>query len=121
MENLPISKGRREGSRLRLGVPARLELLGRNEKCELVDISKSGARLLLDAPPRPGVRAVVSLDGFEAFGVVVWSNHCMCGLRFEDEVRDTELFALRQRTGAILQRENEKRVEFARRWATGTV
>jgi xanthine dehydrogenase iron-sulfur cluster and FAD-binding subunit A len=103
---------RRSDSRVRLDVPAKLQLLSGLKSCRLVNLSRRGARVLLaERAPIVGASGVLKICGFEAFGDVIWSRASECGLRFDASLplekvvtvrhfsdRQSELDAAQQRT-----------------------
>lgn len=111
--------GRRDSSRLRLALPAKLDLVGGAKRCILADISVSGARVVLQDGPKPGEFGVLQLDALEIFGMVVWSGPEGCGFRFDDMIGERELVLLRQNEGAKSEDEKIASFEFARKWAQG--
>ena len=111
--------GRRGGSRLRLSMLARLDLVSGQRRCLTADISVSGARIVIASPPKPGEFGVLKLDDIEAFGVVVWSSEDCIGFRFDDNVSEQQLFGLRMSGDCNLDREQREAREYARKWVEG--
>jgi hypothetical protein len=100
MEALPPdgekpSIGRREHSRLRVRLPARLTTLDGKASAVLTDLSFGGAKLLTNCILRPGQQAVLDWDRFEAFGTISWVREGMCGLRFDEFLEGKALIATR--------------------------
>ncbi|PLK26006.1 PilZ domain-containing protein [Novosphingobium sp. TH158] len=87
--------GKRGTSRLRVRLLAKLITTRETLGAELRDLSYFGARLDCRTPPQPGKEVVVQWDRFDAFGMVVWSNHDCCGVRFFDPVGPEVLIATR--------------------------
>ena len=119
MAKMIANIGRREKSRLRTELRAKLDLVGGAKQCLLSDISKTGARIELSDPPHAGECAFLFAQGIEAFGTIVWRSHKACGLRFDEEIRDGQLIALRQSYEAIDKLEKQELTEFARKWVNG--
>ena len=111
--------GRRDSSRLRLALPAKLDLIGGVQRCILADISVSGARVMLKDAPRPGEFGVLQLDALEAFGMVVWSSPEGCGFRFDEKISERDLLLLRQSEDHLAKVDKEESIEFARKWVQG--
>lgn len=78
------SIGRREHSRLRVRLPARLITLDGTLSAVLTDLSFGGAKLVTGRALRRGQEAVLSWHRFEAFGTVSWTHDGMCGLHFDE-------------------------------------
>ncbi len=76
--------GRREHSRLRVRLPARLTTLDGTSSAILTDLSFGGAKLAAKCPLRPGQQAVLNWHTFEAFGTVSWVHDGMCGMHFDE-------------------------------------
>ena len=71
--------------RVRLGIPAKVQLLHGLENCLLDDLSQTGARVTLAGSlPGPGAGVVVKAAGLDVFGNVVWSNGARFGIVFEE-------------------------------------
>ena len=119
MESNLVRIGRRGSSRLRLGIDAKLDLIGGKRPCVLIDISATGVRLSLNNPPKPGECAVLQIENIEAFGTVVWRNSNCCGIRFDKSIREGALIQLRQSSSTSVQAERLETLEFAQKWAQG--
>ncbi|MBX9662248.1 PilZ domain-containing protein [Novosphingobium sp.] len=77
--------GRRAAPRVRLCIPARVLLLHGQENCLLDDLSQSGARVTIAAKlPMPGAGVVLTAQGLDVFGNVVWSQGVRFGILFEE-------------------------------------
>lgn len=84
MHSLPRpGPGHRHGNRLRLGVPAQLQLTHETCKCLLDDISVSGARLRIAQPLSPNQTAVLTFHELKVYALVKWCKGGACGLQFE--------------------------------------
>lgn len=87
MRALPRSaSGHRHGNRLRLGVPAQLQLTHETRNCLLDDISSSGARLRIAQPFAPHQTAVLSFHELKLYATVMWCKGAECGIRFEQPI-----------------------------------
>jgi hypothetical protein len=80
-----IGIGKRRSARLSLSVRGRLSNERGTQMVELVDLSETGARLVLSAS-LPVAEAQLEWLGFEARGRVVWQERRMCGLQFDAPV-----------------------------------
>jgi hypothetical protein len=87
--------GRREHSRLRVRLPARLTTLDGTTSAVLTDLSYGGAKLVTGCELRPGQQAVLAWSAFEAFGTVSWVHDGMCGMHFEEFLDGQVLLATR--------------------------
>ena len=84
MHSLPRpGPGHRNANRLRLGVPAQLQLTHETRTCLLDDISKSGARLRIERPLATRQTAVLSFHELKFYATVMWCKGSTCGLRFD--------------------------------------
>jgi hypothetical protein len=122
MSELPDLKPeahRRQHPRLRLGIPARLESLDGNESVRLIDLSQSGAHVVL-AGPHDLRRAVLCWLGFEAFGFVAWREGDHVGMEFEELVPMEQLFETRQRAPDVVRAEILGDYGVARDFVAGT-
>ena len=87
MHALPrLASGHRGANRLRLGVPAQLQLTHEVRSCLLDDISKSGARLRITQPLAPHQTAVLSFHELKLYATVMWCKGAECGIRFEQPI-----------------------------------
>lgn len=87
---------RRSDPRVRLGVPAKVQLLSGLKPCRLDNLSLRGARIALAvrAPPVGG-RGLLLVCGIEAFAEVIWSQGMECGLRFDDKLLLKDVVSVR--------------------------
>lgn len=92
---------RRQHARLRLGIPARLETRDGRQAVRLVDLSKTGAQVVLerDARVREGV---LTWLGYETFAMTVWQDAENLGLTFDRALSDGCLSATRERAPEII-------------------
>ena len=74
---------RRVATRYSVDCAATLKMLGGDRHGRLSDLSEAGARLDTPNPPSDGVSGLLSWNGHEHFGKVVWANERSCGLVFE--------------------------------------
>ena len=110
---------RRQHARLRLGMPARLETLEGQQPVRLVDLSQSGAQVVLEHPHEVR-RAVLCWLDFEAFGIVAWREDDHVGLEFEELVPMDQLFETRQRAPDVVRAETMGDYGAARDFVAGT-
>ena len=82
---LPRITGRRATPRVRLYVPAKVQLLSRQENCLLDDLSQVGARVTIAAKlPSCGASVVLTSKGLDVFGTVIWSLGARFAILFEE-------------------------------------
>ena len=75
--------GGRLFNRLRLGAAAVLELTHQRRDCLLDDISSTGARLRLAAPPPVGTTAVLHFHDLKIYTRAIWLRGDEVGLQFD--------------------------------------
>lgn len=73
---------KRVHQRMEVGIAARLQTLDGLQNVRLVDLSQSGAHLIL-SEPAPLKQAVLSWLDFEVFGDIAWQRGDEAGLRFD--------------------------------------
>lgn len=66
---------------------------------DLLDISKSGAKLRGRNLPVPGQEVVVLLGRLEAFGSIVWRDEDQCGVHFDVALSDHALSIVESERG----------------------
>lgn len=109
---------RRAHSRLRLGILARFETLQGKVAVRLVDLSQTGARLMLptDTPVREGL---LTFLGFELFGITAWQRGNELGIEFDQELSKEHLLAIREVAPAVVSEEQHSTEIAARNFVTG--
>lgn len=113
--------GRRSQPRLRLGLPAVLDMVGGAEKCRLIDLSEGGAAIECEMPHRAGVAGLLLCEELEAFGEIVWSAGRQCGFRFDEPLAESQIIAMRLAAPAVLARRDTSAEDFARNWVAGRI
>jgi hypothetical protein len=92
----PRITGRRAMPRMRLCIPAQVQLLCGRENCQLDDVSQTGASVTLAGHmPQPGATAVLTAKGLDVFGTVVWSEGARFGIAFDEPLPLHEVVNLR--------------------------
>lgn len=112
--------GRRSAARLRMGIPATLLLLTGTHRGTLLDLSCTGARLLIEPILRVGADAVLQAPGFEAFGTLVWCEQGRVGMRFDRPLREDWMIAMRDYIDTFPERTRETMLRSAREWVSGS-
>jgi hypothetical protein len=79
---------RRAFSRVPVQRPARLITAVGYRSVDLCNLSRGGARLLLDGPPALGTTALLRWDNYEVLCTVAWSSEMDCGVVFEKLVAE---------------------------------
>ena len=96
---------RRGYARLRLGVMARLLTLEGEQWVTLVDLSQSGARVVLGAPDKVSGGGLLRWLGYEAFGDPAWQFGDELALHFDEPIDAAWLLETRRRAPVELSRE----------------
>ena len=112
---------RRGYARLRLSMDAAILTLDGRRPVTLLDLSQSGARLLLQEHYRLDQAVLYWMD-FEAFGEGVWQSGRERGLAFEEPISEATVLATRQwqpREEALRSKAASR--QFARNWVSGRV
>ena len=116
-----VQRGRRNRSRLRVRLPAKLETRTETSRVILVDLSTTGARVLSENLPKVGTEAVLHWDKYEAFGEVVWAEGVHGGIAFFDPLTEQDVLATRDLDDAArLPQDRELLRQAARHWVEGT-
>jgi hypothetical protein len=88
--------GRRFTPRVAARVHAVLSTGSRNDPAELVDVSRTGARLAGKNLPTIGERLIFRAGDVQAFGQVVRSEPYQCAIEFETPIATAEVDQLRK-------------------------
>lgn len=119
----PSITGRRAAARLRLGVDAQLVTLAGAERCELVDLSLSGARVALAREPGgllgEGEGALLRVGGLEAFGEIVRCGSHGLAFAFDEPLANEDVLAMRAHAEGISREPDRTLRRQARDWVTG--
>ncbi len=111
--------GRRSAARLRLHLPGRLALIGRNSDCLIENISVSGAQLMAEHPPMIGAMGQLYCEMIQSYFEVIWRAGSLVGVEFDEALQEQDILALRRINDSYseLQRMEIRRI--ARRWVNG--
>lgn len=122
LSSQPLSEVHRRGcARLRVSMDAAILTLDGRRTVTLLDLSQTGARVLLQEHYRID-QAVLYWIGFEAFGEVVWQAGREVGLRFEEPLSAETVIATRQwQPEEHVRRDRAESRQFARNWVSGRV
>lgn len=114
------TRGRRGNSRLRVRLPARLTTRADMLRGVLVDLSLSGASLIVPGTIVPGREAVLEWGRFDAFGEIVWRRADRCGIAFFEPLSPAVLIATRNLDALEhLPQDRELARQVARGWVEG--
>ena len=111
--------GRRRHSRLRLNLAGRLITLDGTLPVTLLDLSRTGAKIIVGRGVVRCGDAVLTWHRFEAFCTVAWIGGQQCGLDFDEPLPEDLLHKTRSVADADPDR-NASRAA-ARAWASGLV
>lgn len=87
--------GRRAAERDPVLMSGLLTTMGRRVEAELLDISRTGARLRPHRRVSLNESTLLKAGAVTALGQVVWSSGEQCGLTFEEPLSDEELDTIR--------------------------
>jgi hypothetical protein len=111
---------RRSDSRVRLGVPAKIQLLSGLKSCRLDNLSQRGARILLaERAPPVGASGLLQVCGLEAFGEVMWAREMECGMRFDDKLLLSQVVTVRHFSDQLVELEAADRRTMVRNFVQG--
>lgn len=109
---------RRGKARLRTGIPAALVTMEGRQEISLVDLSESGAGILV-GDPGPIAGGVLKWMDYEVYGTVVRRVGEDVGLRFEEPIDMAWVLDTRAWLPALVDSKGQLR-RFARDWVDGT-
>lgn len=87
--------GRRHENREPVVLTAALMTVGCSRPVILVDLSKTGAHMRIEAPMQFGQQVWIKAAPVEIFGTVAWVGEGECGILFDDPLGDEDLARLR--------------------------
>ncbi|WP_168351538.1 PilZ domain-containing protein [Novosphingobium capsulatum] len=124
MVNAPVTgdsatRGRRADARARLNIPGRLILRRGVCPCLVEDLSRTGARLVLQCPPALGETGVLEINRLEGFGAAVWIRDGHCGFHFDEPLALEQVIALRQFADHFSEHRREQERTAAREFVQG--
>jgi len=89
--------GRRLAARAKAPVSAVYTTVTRSHSAILVDISTTGARLRGAVLPQENKELLLTAEGLQVFGTVMWSHDGECGVRFDLPIPADEVQSLREK------------------------
>ncbi len=111
--------GRRGRERLSVCLPGKLTLMDGEFDCALEDVSRTGARIITDAPLHISRRGILSCSPLEAMFAVVWTKGRYAGLEFEEEERLGTIRLLRWHNDRDRERHDAQLRQIVQRWGQG--
>jgi hypothetical protein len=119
----PAITGRRAAPRLRLAIPARFVSIYSTQRCVLIDLSRTGARMALSAPLNPGQPGYLEIDRMEVFGTIVRAQPggemAINALAFDDPMSQSAVLKVRAYAEGLEARTHMALRDQVRRWVTG--
>lgn len=119
----PPTTGRRAAPRLRLAIPARFVSIYSTQRCVLIDLSRTGARIALAAPLAPGQPGYLAIDRMEIFGTIVRAQPgdemAVNALAFDDPIAQDAVLRVRAYAEGLEARTQLALRDQVRRWVTG--
>ena len=91
--------GHRQAVREQIMIRAAMMTMTDTIGIDLLDLSKSGAKVRGAALPAPGQEVVVLLGRVEAFGSVIWRDGDQCGVHFDCPLSDRALSQIESERG----------------------
>lgn len=93
--SMPLT-GRRGHPRLRLSLPAQVDLIDGPAKCSLENVSAKGARIaMVDCPPVHAL-GLLRCEGLDTCFTVIWRAGQRAGVLFDRPVSDETVIGLRR-------------------------
>ncbi|WP_292931468.1 PilZ domain-containing protein [Novosphingobium sp. PASSN1] len=106
--------------RVRLCIPAKVQMLHGLENTLLDDLSQTGARVTLAGRlPGAGAGVVVKAAGLDVFGNVVWAKGARFGIVFEEPLPLHDVVNVRHLADAYAEHEAEQMRRNARMFVQG--
>ncbi len=116
----PFAKmGRRGAARLRLAIPARVVSLYSTQRCVLLDVSRTGAKIALKKPLDLGEGALLQVHTLDQFASAVRCENGRNGLEFEAPLSDELVIQMRWFGEQIEEQEKRDLREAVRAWVNG--
>ncbi|MEO0463579.1 MAG: PilZ domain-containing protein [Pseudomonadota bacterium] len=111
--------GRRTAPRLRLSLRARLVAVEGVQECLLINISRSGAQVVLLEPLKIGEAAQLICGDIDDFVLVTRQDFRLNGVQFEEELPNDKILQLRTHYETFDRRERRDLINAARKWVSG--
>lgn len=115
----PFYEGKRADARLRLHLPARLILATRSSPCVLENVSRTGARLVVERPPHLAEFGQIRSEFLDHFFETVWRDGNRVGIAFDEPLSGRILVGLREMHDNFPDLQRRAVRALARHWVTG--
>lgn len=114
--------GRRQAHRSLADLPALVTTVARAQPVVLMNVSATGARLRGGDLPDTGGDLMLKIDRTEVFGTVQWKREDLCGVAFDQPLRDPQVEQLRSEASRarLTKLSPEERLAM-QDWAVGLV
>jgi hypothetical protein len=112
--------GHRVAAREPVLLPVWISTISTSRTVEIVNISRSGAKLHGDNLPETGTDLLVRVGPVDVLATVVWHHDEACGVTFDRPVSDADVAQLRRETrwANVTQLTSEERLA-AQDWLSG--
>ena len=111
--------GGRKAVRDDMMIPAAVMTVTDTVKVDLLDVSRTGAKLRGDNLPSPGQEVMVLLGKLEAFGRVVWRDENQCGVHFDIALSELALALIEAERDPLVSRRSGEVSLAAVDWHSG--
>ena len=123
LQAAPATTGRRAAPRLRLAIPARFVSIYSTQRCVLIDLSRTGARMAVAAPVAPGQPGYLEVERMEIFGTIVrvqpGGEIAINALAFDAPIAQSAVLKIRAYAEGLEARTQLALRDSVRRWVTG--
>jgi len=116
LRHFATEEPRRELGRLSLGIPAKLSLIDGEERCLLVNLSISGAKITTNQELDCGEAALLKIEGAEIFGSIVLARGGFAGIAFDERTPKSLLLPVKS---ISTDYDSFASWRAAKRWASG--
>jgi hypothetical protein len=91
--------GSRRATRQDMLIPTAMMTMTDSRSVDLLDLSKSGARIRGTHLPSPGQEVILLIARLEAFATVIWRDEDECGVHFDIALSDRALATVESERG----------------------
>lgn len=88
--------GRRGSARKPVHLPSTVLGIGSSKTATLVDVSRTGAQLLISSLPPDGKDVLLRIAGVERVGRVMWRDDEKFGIEFDEPLSGLELYHIQE-------------------------
>ena len=101
-------------------LPASAEAISGHRPVQLLDVSRTGAKLEGRDLPLVGKDVILRCGDVDSFGTVAWAEGPRCGITFDEQISLSELIHLRDLGFAVAQANlTPEEMEAASDWKNG--